>query len=96
MRCVHAMSRSSGALLFGSDYNVKGLTDIWKTHVQTLCKMDMRKVICILNLVRVVILILHFSSEMPFLKSVLEETVQRINGNFYKAGTYSRATRLNF
>jgi len=49
--------------------------------------MDMRKVICISNLVRVVILILYFPSEMPFLKSVLEETVQRMNGNFYKVGT---------
>jgi hypothetical protein len=71
-------------------------TDIWKTHVQTLCNMDIRKVICILNSVRVVILILHFSSEMPFLKLVLEETVQPINDNFYKAETYSRAIWFKF
>jgi len=58
--------------------------------------MDIRKVICILNLVRVVILTLHFSSEMPFLKSVLEETLQPINDKFYKAETYSRAIRFKF
>jgi hypothetical protein len=66
-----AVSCSSSALLFGSSSNVKGLTDIWKTHVQTLSKMDMRIVICILSLEIFVILILHFSSEMTFPTSVI-------------------------